>query len=108
MINGLDSPVLLQLHLLLLLHLHVLLGQVVIALVYLVYLAQIVVIGQRTERIVVDAAHATAMMAMSVVAVMWRKVREIICNDKSRTQQSGLIKVNVAAVSCQCGCCRTP
>lgn len=81
MINGLlDSPVLLQLHLLLLLHLHVLLGQVVVALMNLVYLAQIVIIGQRTERIVVDAAHAAAMMAMSVVAVMRRKVREIICN----------------------------
>lgn len=81
-INGLDSPVLLQLHLLLLLHLHVLLVQVVVALVYLVYLPQIVVIGQRTERIVVDAAHAAAaMMPMSVVAVMRRKVREIICND---------------------------
>lgn len=68
---------LLQLHLLLLLHLHVLLVQVVVALVYLVYLPQIVVIGQRTERIVVDA-----MMPVSVVAVMRRKVREIICNDK--------------------------
>lgn len=86
-----------------------LLGQIIIALMYLVYLAEIVIIGQRTERIVIDATHAAAMMAMSVVAVMRRKVREIICNQNVARVHStiGLIKVNVAVtVSCQCGCWR--
>lgn len=86
LINGLpNSPVFLQLQLMLLLHLHMLLGQIIITLMYLVYLTQIIVIGQRTKRIVIDA-----MMAMSLVTMMRRKVREIICNDKKMSQKSPL------------------
>lgn len=49
---------------------------------YLVYLSNVVIIGQRAKRIVVDAAYASAVMAMSIVAMMRRKVWEIICNEK--------------------------
>lgn len=53
------SPVLLHLHLLLLLQLHVLLVAVVVALMHLVELAHVMVVGQRSKRIVVQATVVT-------------------------------------------------
>lgn len=87
---------LLQLHLLLL-ELHLLLADIVVALMYLVYLTDVMIIGQHAERIVVYVAKA-AMMSVSVVAVMWRILRELICNGNSKARfKIVLIKVNVAA-----------
>lgn len=71
---------LLQFHLLLLLDLQ-LLVDVVVALVNLMKLAHVVVVGQGSEGIVVDAA--AAMVAMSFV-VMRHKVRELICRAREK------------------------
>jgi len=69
------SPVLLHLHLLLLLQLHVLLVAVVVALMHLVELAHVMVVGQRSKRIVVQATVVTVPLM-----VVRQKVRELICN----------------------------
>jgi len=68
---------------------------------YLVYLSNVVVIGQRAKRIVVDAANASAMMAMSIVAMMRRKVREIICNDKVTSIINNVANFRKYICSCQ-------
>jgi len=46
----------------------------IVALMYFVYLSYVMVIGQRAKRIVIDTTNSSTMMAMSLVAMMRRKV----------------------------------